>query len=71
MAPDAIGEDAIFFRVLLSDRATREDKLFETTQRIKHKILDIVNPREKYGLEAYFTYRSVSEQAELKEAAWE
>ena len=71
MAPDSTGDDAIYFRVLLSDRASREDKLFETTERIERRILDIVKPREKYGLEANFNYRSVSEQAQLKEAAWE
>jgi hypothetical protein len=68
---DSTGDDAIFFRVLLSDKASREDRLFETTQRISRKILDVVEPMEKFGLGSYFNYRSVSEQAELKEAIWE
>ena len=49
----------------------REDRLYETAQRIKERILDIVRPMERFGLEAYFNYRSASEQAELREAAWE
>src|SRR5580658_1803215 len=63
MTPDSTGDAAIFFRVLLTDQASREDRLYETTQRIKRKILDIVKPREKFGLEAYFNFRNVSEQA--------
>ncbi len=68
---DSTGTAAIFFRVLLSDEASREDRLYETTQRISRKIIDIVKPMEKFGMEAYFNFRSASEQAKLKDAAWE
>jgi hypothetical protein len=68
---DSTGAAAIFFRVLLSDEASREDRIYETTQRISRKIIDIVEPMEKFGMEAYFNFRSVSEQAKLKDAAWE
>jgi hypothetical protein len=68
---DSTGLAAIFFRVLLSDQASGEDRLYETTRRISRKILDIVKPMEKFGMEAYFNFRSVSEQAQLKDAAWE
>jgi hypothetical protein len=71
MAPDATGVAAIFFRVLLSDPASREDRLYETTQRISQKILSTVKPTEKFGVEAYFNFRSSSEQAKLKDPAWE
>jgi hypothetical protein len=68
---DSLGYDAVFFRVLLTDRASREDGISERIQRIERKILDVVDPKEKYGLEYYFNYRNVSEQAELKEKIWE
>jgi hypothetical protein len=68
---DSAGSAAIFFRVLLSDRASRPDRLYETTERITAKILEIVRPQERFGLEAYFNFRSESEQAKLHEAAWE
>ena len=71
VTPDSTGDAAIFFRVLLTDQASREDRLYETTQRIRRKILDIVKPREKFGMEAYFNFRSVSEQAKLKDTSWE
>jgi hypothetical protein len=68
---DSTGLESIFFRVLLSDQASREDRLYETTQRIRTKILNIVNPVEKFGMEAYFNFRSASEQAQLRDLAWE
>lgn len=71
LTEDSTGDAAIFFRVLLSDRASREDRLYETTERISRKILEVVKPREKFGLEAYFNFRNVSEQAQLKDALWE
>jgi hypothetical protein len=68
---DSTGSEAIFFRILLTDRASRPDHLYETTERISEKILEIVQPRERFGIEAHFNYRSESEQATLREAAWE
>jgi hypothetical protein len=68
---DSTGTSAIFFRVLLSDDASREDRLFETTQRFSRKMIDIVKPMEKFGMEAYFNFRSASEQAKLKDLSWE
>ena len=66
---DWSGTPALFFRVVLSDRASRRDHLHKTTQKIKSKILDEARPHE-LGLEAYFNFRSVSEQKELQEEAW-
>jgi hypothetical protein len=68
---DSTGSSAVFFRVLLSDRASRPDRLYETTERITEKILEIVRPQERFGVEAYFNFRSESEQAKLHDAAWE
>ena len=67
---DSTGSEAIFFRILLSDRASRPDRLFETAERITARILEIVQPRERFGIEAYFNFRSESEQAKLHDAAW-
>src|SRR5262249_39113411 len=71
LALDSTGAAAIFFRVLLSDRASQPDRLYETTERITARILEIVQPQEKFGMEAYFNFRSKSEQAKLHDAAWE
>jgi hypothetical protein len=71
IALDSTGTAAIFFRVLLTDRASRPDRLYETTERITAKILEIVQPQERFGMEAYFNFRSESEQAKLHDTAWE
>jgi hypothetical protein len=68
---DSTGFAAIFFRVLLSDRASRPDRLYETTERITARILEIVQPQEKFGMESYFNFRSKSEQAKLHDAEWQ
>jgi hypothetical protein len=68
---DSTGSAAIFFRVLLSDRASRPDRLYETTEGITAKILEIVQPQERFGMDAYFNFRSESEQSKLQDAAWE
>jgi hypothetical protein len=33
--------------------------------------MEIVQPRERFDIEAYFNFRSESEQAKLHDAAWE
>ena len=71
LTTDSAGSAAIFFRILLSDRASRPDRLYETTERITAKVLEIVQPQERFGMEAYFNFRSESEQATLHDAAWD
>ena len=81
LAPDVVhirmdvGHDwsdhpAIYFRVILSDEASRRDRLLEITQRVRRKV------RNELGLDElehlpYFRFRSQSEQAQLREPAWE
>jgi hypothetical protein len=69
-APDWSGDPAIYVRVILSDEAVREDRLAEVTARVRGTIFD------KLGLGnldriPYFKFRAVSEQAKLREKAWE
>ena len=67
---DWTGEYSLFFRILLSDSASAPNKLRQTTQKIMAKILNEVKA-EELGLPTYFNFRSESEQAGLREAAWE
>jgi hypothetical protein len=67
---DWMGEPAIFFRILLSDDATTEERRRETVPRVERLLAREVEPH-KYGLRHYFRIRSASEQAELKEESWE
>jgi hypothetical protein len=66
---DWTGEPSIFFRILLSDAATRPGKRWEVAQRVTERLRDEVRSDE-YGLHDYFNFRSESEQAELKDPAW-
>ncbi|MGO9228584.1 MAG: hypothetical protein ACLQKA_05145 [Bryobacteraceae bacterium] len=67
---DWTGEQSLFFRVLISDRASSPNRLRETTQRITAKILHEVKA-EELGLQTYFNFRSKSEQETMREPFWE
>jgi hypothetical protein len=67
---DWTGEQSLFFRVLLSDKASAPHRLRETTQRIIARIQDETKA-EELGLQTYFNFRSKSEQEKLREPFWE
>jgi hypothetical protein len=67
---DSSGEPAIFFRVLLSDAASRVDRLQEVTGRVRALIFQQIDPLNSWGLVPYLRFRSQSEQAMLQEPAW-
>src|ERR1017187_1830389 len=67
---DWSGEPAIFFRIVLSDRASRRDQLLNATNQIETAIDQRLQPIEQWGVLPYFRYRSQSEQALLEEEAW-
>jgi hypothetical protein len=66
---DWTGDPSIFFRIVLSDEASRKSKLSETAQHVALTILNQVKA-EELGLHSYFNYRSLAEQATLNEPAW-
>ena len=66
---DWTGDPSIFFRIVLSDEAFKEDRIGKVTWDIQQLVEREVKPEEQ-GLHAYFNYRLVSEQAELNEPAW-
>jgi hypothetical protein len=70
IAPDWSEHPAIYFRVLVADSASRGDRLADLTGRVSAELFD------QLGLASldhipYFRFRSESEQAELKDPAWE
>jgi len=67
---DWSGESAIFFRIVLSDRASRRDELLNATNQIATTIVQRLQPLEQWGVLPYFSFRSQSEQATLREEAW-
>ncbi len=66
---DESGDPAIYFRVILSDEAAKRD-LWEVTQRVRARLSG------ELGLEhsdrfPYFRFRTMSEQAVLRNPIWD
>src|SRR5258708_3231404 len=59
---DWTGEPSVFFRVLLSDEASRIERLRNISVQFEDAIEEQLEPREKWGVLPYFNYRSASEQ---------
>jgi hypothetical protein len=67
---DTGGEPSIFFRIVLSDEAAREDVLSDVTRRIRTILFEEIRPYENWELIPYFSFRSKSEQANRNEPEW-
>jgi len=67
---DTSGEPSIFFRIVLSDMASREATLADVTGHIATILFDEIRPYENWGLIPYFSFRSQSEQAMRNEPEW-
>jgi hypothetical protein len=70
LGEDSTGEPSIFFRVVLTDAASKEDKLAEVTGRIATSLFDELRPHENWGLLPYFSFRSKSEQQRRNDPEW-
>ena len=69
LGEDWTGDPSVFFRVVLSKKASRLKHLGKTSDRIEAKVRQEVRP-EELGLNYYFNFRSESERLANKEAAW-
>jgi hypothetical protein len=67
---DATGEPSIFFRIVLTDIASREDRLAEVTGRVATILFDEIRPFENWGLNPYFNFRSQTEQQKSDDPEW-
>ena len=70
VAEDWSGDPAIFFRVVLSDSASRRDYLGQIASMVASRLAERLD-FDSMGLRAYHNFRSVSEQAGIREEAWE
>jgi hypothetical protein len=64
---DWSGEPAIFFRVVLTDAASDPQTLGRITTAFIKAITQNVDPLNEWDLLPYYSFRSQSEQAELKD----
>ncbi|MBK9165998.1 MAG: hypothetical protein IPM24_00880 [Bryobacterales bacterium] len=70
LGTDSTDEPSIFFRIVLTDSASREDKLADVTGRIASILSREIRPYENWGIVPYFSFRSKSEQAERNDPEW-
>jgi hypothetical protein len=66
---DWTGNPSIFFRIVLSDDAPRKERLGDIARRVMSTIHKEVMP-DDLGLNAYFNYRTLAEQSDLKDPKW-
>lgn len=66
---DMSGDRSIFFRIVLTDEASREETLADVTDRIA-LVFEELRPYENWGLIPYFSFRSHSEQSARHDLAW-
>ncbi len=66
------GDPAIYFRILLTEKARRDHRLSELTERIGNTLVDDLALYEQFSeYIPYFSYRTETEQDELKDPEWE
>jgi len=68
--PDWTGEESLFFRIILSDPASEPPRLYITTRRVQLTIKKEIKADE-LDLQTYFSFRSESEQAEMRDPDWD
>jgi hypothetical protein len=67
---DSTGDPAIFFRIVLTDSASKPGALADVTNRVSGTLFDELRPHENWGLIAYFNFRSKSEEEVRKDPEW-
>jgi hypothetical protein len=59
--PDNAGDDALYFRVVLSADASQRSRLREVGNRVRAVVNEEARPQEIWGVHPYFNFRSESE----------
>lgn len=67
---DSTGDPSISFRVVLTDFASKPERLAETTSRVATVLFEELRPYERWGLIPYFSFRSKSEQDARNDPGW-
>ena len=70
IGPDSTDDPAIFFRIVLTDAASREDRLADVAGRVASALSESIRPIEKWDLMPYFSFRSFSEQRMRNDPEW-
>ena len=67
---DSTDDPAIFFRIVLTDAASREERLGDVAERVASTLSRSIRPIENWGLIPYFSFRSLSEQRMRNDPGW-
>jgi hypothetical protein len=67
---DSTDDPAMFFRIVLTDAASREDRLADVSGRVASALFNSIRPIEDWGLTPYFSFRSFSEQSMRNDPEW-
>lgn len=67
---DTGGDPSIFFRIVLTDAASRKETLGQVVRKVEKIVFDEIHPYENWGLIPYFSFRSQSEVAGRDDPAW-
>jgi hypothetical protein len=70
LGTDWIGNEAVFFQVVLADNAVPRNQLLAFTKQISHSIITQLNPNEEWGVWPYFDFITQSELARVKQPTW-
>jgi len=68
LGPDADGEPSIFFGILLTPYATHASRFAGVTARVATKLVDELQPFNRWGLQPYFNF--TSDVAHFKNPGW-
>ena len=68
---DHTGDPSMDFRIVLTDAASREDRVWKVANRIERTLWDEIRPLENWGLHLYCAFRSKSEMAKLRDPRWD
>jgi len=66
---DWMGFASIFFKIVVSDQASRPQRLRDLSQRVALALMNELGTDEN-GVHAYFNFRSQSEAARMNDPAW-
>jgi hypothetical protein len=69
LGSDWIGNPSVFFKIVLKDKSAKPEKLRGVAQRVALRIMNDAKVDES-GLYAYFSFRSLSEHAKVRDPAW-
>lgn len=68
---DWTGDPSVYFRVLLTDKAAHPDRLGDISSRLRRMLREEIRPEREWDLNSYVSFRSVSEQEEMREPEWD